>query len=142
MPFSWKTLAAGALSGAAGALAILEYQSLRTALVRDAAPDVDEEATSTLAQRFGVPTAAATVLMGAALGTVYAALGEKYPVTRAGAGSAFGAAAWLIGDELVAPAMGLVQNANSISGHASALAGHLVFGVTTECVRQLLSEAR
>lgn len=133
---------------------MLQYQSLRIALAPSAKPDVDEEATSALAQRLGrtlcghdltdeemrraVPVA--TCVRGAALGAIYAALGEKYPDARAGAGSAFGAAAWLIGDEILVPVLGLLHGNHTLSGHASALAGHVVFGLTTEAARALTGE--
>jgi uncharacterized membrane protein YagU involved in acid resistance len=65
-------------------------------------------------------------------------------MVTAGAGSAYGAAVWLVGDEAVVPLLGLSKPPSQYpaSTHAYALASHLVYGLTLEggrrAVRALL----
>jgi hypothetical protein len=81
--------------------------------------------------------------MGVVSGGVYGALAEVAPVTTAGAGLPFGAAVWMIADEVVVPALGLSKPPTEYppATHAYALASHLVYGLTTEVVRRELRRA-
>lgn len=91
------------------------------------------------------PTAGAAVhyAFGAAVGAVYgAAAGRRREVTAL-AGIPFGAAVWLLADEIGVPAAGLAKGpaAYPLSKHASALAAHVAYGATTELVRRGLLRA-
>jgi uncharacterized membrane protein YagU involved in acid resistance len=71
---------------------------------------------------------------GATSGGLYGLVGELVPLARTGWGLPFGAAVWLIADEVVVPALGLSKDAREYSAsiHAYALGAHLVYGLTTE----------
>ncbi len=77
---------------------------------------------------------------GAFAGGVYGAAAEKLDLARAGLGSLFGAILWAISDEVMVPALGLSKGPTEypLEVHASALASHLVYGVTVEAVRRAL----
>jgi len=78
--------------------------------------------------------------MGAASGLIYGIASEVAPMTTVGLGIPFGAAVWLIADDVVVPALGLAKPATEypLSTHAYALSSHLVFGLTTHLVRRAL----
>ncbi len=80
---------------------------------------------------------------GVATGGVYGALAELKPATTTGAGLPFGAAVWLIADEIIVPALGLSKPPTKypLSTHASSIASHLVYGMTTEIVRREVRRA-
>jgi hypothetical protein len=80
---------------------------------------------------------------GVAAGGLYGAMAELKPATTAGAGLPFGAAVWLIADEIIVPALGLSKPPTEypLSTHTYALASHLVYGVTTEIVRREVRRA-
>jgi len=77
---------------------------------------------------------------GSTLGAVYGAAVGLAPGTSLGWGLPFGAAVWLGADELAVPAFGLSKppTAYPVSTHASALAAHFVYGVTTDLVRRAI----
>jgi putative membrane protein len=87
--------------------------------------------------------AVAHYAMGATSGAVYGAAAELLPTATAGAGLPFGAAVWLIADELIVPALGLSKPpaAYPLSTHAYAFASHLVYGVSTEMMRRAVRRA-
>ncbi|HEX5083627.1 MAG TPA: DUF1440 domain-containing protein [Blastocatellia bacterium] len=87
--------------------------------------------------------AVAHYAMGATSGAVYGAAAELLPTATAGAGLPFGAAVWLIADELIVPALGLSKPpaAYPLSTHAYALASHLVYGLSTEMMRRAVRRA-
>ncbi len=74
---------------------------------------------------------------GAFSGSAYGLLSEYLPAARLGFGAAFGAALFLIADELSVPALGLSRSPDKypLSSHLYGLASHLVYGVSTEAVR-------
>jgi len=76
--------------------------------------------------------------MGATSGLIYGITAEIAPVTTAGLGLPFGAAVWLVADDVVVPALGLAKPATEypLSTHAYALSSHLVYGLTTDLVRR------
>lgn len=76
---------------------------------------------------------------GTGIGALYGGLAQKYEATTSGFGSAYGAAAWALGDEVAVPALGLGKKPAEIppSRHLQALAAHLVYGITLEGVRRL-----
>jgi uncharacterized membrane protein YagU involved in acid resistance len=75
--------------------------------------------------------------MGGTSGAIYGAASELMPMTHVGAGLPFGAAVWLIADDIVVPALGLSKPVTDVplSKNVYALASHLVYGLTTEAVR-------
>lgn len=87
--------------------------------------------------------AAAHYAMGVTSGAIYGAVAEIMPTAAACEGTAFGAAVWLIADELVVPASGLSRKPSDYpaSTHAYAFASHLVYGLTTEIVRRAVRRA-
>jgi hypothetical protein len=73
----------------------------------------------------------------AAVGALYGAAAEAYPGTAAMAGLPFGAALWIAADEIGVPLAGLARKPTEYPAyrHVTALASHLVFGLTVEGVR-------
>ncbi len=63
---------------------------------------------------------------------------ELAPIITTGAGLPFGAVFWLAADEAAVPALGLSKPPTEypLSTHASALASHFVYSVTTDVVRR------
>ena len=82
-------------------------------------------------------------VFGATTGAIYGAASELVPGAAMGAGLAFGAAVWVVADEIVVPALGLSKSSVEypVSKLAYALAAHLVYGVTTEAVRRITRRA-
>ena len=77
---------------------------------------------------------------GVAMGGLYGAAAEFAPQIGVGAGLPFGAAFWLVADEMVVPLLGLAADPEEYpaSTHAYALCSHLVYGLTAEAVRRSL----
>lgn len=80
--------------------------------------------------------------MGATSGLMYGIASELAPITTAGFGLPFGAAVWLIADDVVVPSLGLAKPPAEypFSEHAYALSSHLVYGLTTDLVRRAVRE--
>ncbi len=80
--------------------------------------------------------------MGAGSGLIYGVASELAPVSTAGYGLPFGAAVWVIADDIVVPALGLSKSVTEfpLSTHAYALSSHLVYGLTTDLVRRAVRE--
>lgn len=81
--------------------------------------------------------------MGGTTGALYGAVAELAPVVTASEGLAFGAAVWLLADEISVPALGFSKAPTKIpvSTHVYALASHLVYGAVAEVVRRALRSA-
>lgn len=79
---------------------------------------------------------------GTATGGLYGALAEVSPQVTVGAGLPFGAAFWLIADEVSVPLLGLSKGPTEypVSTHVYALASHLVYGMTAEVSRRALRQ--
>lgn len=77
---------------------------------------------------------------GTLIGGLYGAAAGLLPAVTFGRGTAFGAVAWLGGDEIAVPAFGLSQlpTETPASSHISALAAHLVYGAVVNGVMRLL----
>lgn len=77
---------------------------------------------------------------GISMGAVYGAATEILPQTTIGAGIPYGALIWVGADEVVVPLLGLSKASDEypLSIHASALASHLVYGLTVEIVRNAI----
>ena len=86
--------------------------------------------------------AAVHYAFGTATGGLYGALAEVTPQVTSGAGVPFGAAFWLIADEISVPLLGLSKGPTEypVSTHVYALASHLVYGVTAEMSRRALRQ--
>lgn len=80
---------------------------------------------------------------GTVVGTLYGAAAEHSALARAGSGAPFGAVLWLLSDEVAVPSLKLSRPPRDYARevHASALAAHLVYGVTTELLRRGLRQA-
>jgi putative membrane protein len=81
--------------------------------------------------------------MGATSGAIYGVAAEMDRHVTLGAGLPFGAAVWLIADELAVPAAGLAKLPSEYPAkkHVEALAAHLVYGATTDAVRRVVRRA-
>ena len=86
--------------------------------------------------------AAVHYAFGTLSGGLYGALAEVTPQVTIGAGVPFGAAFWLLADEVTVPLLGLSKGPTEYppSTHAYALASHLVYGVTAEMSRRALRQ--
>ncbi len=80
--------------------------------------------------------------MGATSGLIYGIASEIAPMTTVGLGIPFGAAVWLVADDVVVPALGLAKPATEypLPTHAYALSSHLVYGLTTDLVRRAVRD--
>ena len=86
--------------------------------------------------------AAVHYAFGTVTGGLYGALAEVTPQVTAAAGLPFGAAFWLLADEITVPMLGLSKGPTEypVSTHAYALASHLVYGVTAELSRRAVRQ--
>jgi uncharacterized membrane protein YagU involved in acid resistance len=77
---------------------------------------------------------------GMLLGGAYGALTEAVPEAASGAGVAFGALEWAIGNRVAAPQFGLLRQRGSYSKQEQlqTFAAHVVFGTSTELARRAL----
>jgi hypothetical protein len=110
-----------------------------------AADAVAHAATGEHLTRIGKATGGEIVhfAFGGAVGAMYGAAAARNREIAAWGGIPFGATVWLVADELGVPLAGLSRRptAYPLRDHASALAAHLVYGVTTELVRRGLTRA-
>lgn len=74
---------------------------------------------------------------GTLSGALYGAMAEAVPSAKAGQGMAFGAALFVVADELAVPALGLSGSPQEspLGSHVYGLASHLVYGAVLEAVR-------
>jgi putative membrane protein len=81
--------------------------------------------------------------LGTGVGGLYGAVAEVAPEITAGVGLPFGAAFWLVVDETAVPLLGLSKGPTQypLSTHVYALTSHLVYGLTTELMRQAVRKA-
>lgn len=79
---------------------------------------------------------------GAINGALYAVAAELEPRLTIGAGVPFGVAVWALADEGVVPALGWSRGPSQLSAGllTYGLLSHVVYGLTTECVRETLAE--
>jgi hypothetical protein len=75
--------------------------------------------------------------MGGISGLIYGLAVEVDEHASVGSGLPFGAAVWMVADNLVLPSVGLAKwpTAYGAKRHAYALASHLVYGLATEKLR-------
>lgn len=81
---------------------------------------------------------------GALAAAAYAVAAESKPAVSAGYGTAFGLGLWAAGDEIAVPALRLAPAPwkQPIVTHAAMFGAHVVYGLTVEAVRRMLSEER
>ena len=79
---------------------------------------------------------------GTAGGGLYGVLAEVSPQVTTAAGLPFGAAFWLIADQVTVPLLGLKKGPTEypVSTHVYSLASHLVYGMTAEFSRRALRQ--
>lgn len=160
----WKGLAAGVIGGLAASFVMEQFQALWTKLAEgdkqqqnkqqqaSSGREEDEPANEKAAEAISegvfdheltkrerkVAGEAVHYAMGATSGAIYGAMAEVFPEVAVGEGLPFGAAVWLLADDVVVPALGLSKPATAqpVSTHAYALASHLVYGLATDLVRR------
>ena len=73
-------------------------------------------------------------------GAAYGALAEVSPLARACAGTLFGAALFVVADEILVPALGWSKSPAKYpwTTHVYGFASHLVYGATTDGVRRMV----
>ncbi len=81
--------------------------------------------------------------LGIGAGAAYAVLRNRAPRTALGRGLAFGAAFWLVMDEVLTPALGLTPGPRAFpwQTHARGLAGHLALGATADATLSVMNDA-
>lgn len=75
---------------------------------------------------------------GSAVGALYGAVAEVWPLADAGFGMLYGIVLWAIGDEAAVPALRLGPPPTQVSApkHAEYLAAHLVYGIALDLTRR------
>jgi len=151
-----KGAAAGLVGGLVASFVMNEFQALWTKLSNDDAntPEAKQQEPATVKaaemvtqgtvghqlteaeKEYAGP--AVHYAMGGTSGAIYGAMSELMPAATTGAGLPFGAAVWLVADEIAVPALGLSRSPAEypLSTHGYALVSHLVYGLTTEAVRR------
>lgn len=155
---TWKGAVAGAAGGLIASWVVNQFQSGVSKLSEEFAHDNDRKSRSGGDEETTVKTAEAIseaaghqltqqekqvaapavhYAFGSTMGALYGIAAELNPKSSAGWGAPFGAALWLGADELAVPVLGLSGPTDTpVSTHASALAAHVVYGLTTEVVRR------
>src|SRR2546428_810438 len=87
------------------------------------------------------PPACPGAAVGALVGAVYGAVAEIVPRATAAAGLPFGVAIWLGAHVIAVPALDLAEPPirRPVDKEAEEFGLHLIYGMTTELVRRLLS---
>jgi putative membrane protein len=156
----WKGAVAGLVGGAVASWAMSRFQAGLSKVSGDgqsSQADDSEDATMKAAAAVSETVAdrgltkdekraggsAIHYAFGSSVGAAYGALAEVAPRTAAAWGLPFGAAVWLGADEVAVPAFGLAKSplCYPASTHASALASHLVYGLTADAVRRMVRAA-
>lgn len=74
-----------------------------------------------------------------AAGAAYAAGASRFPLLRAGRGTAFGAVLWLMGDEVAVSAAGLEDPFKTpLYSHVTALGAHVLYGMAVDAAETML----
>lgn len=154
-----KTLVAGGIAGLAGACAmsgfarvsdtLAQRTDLRSKHEATRIPYSEQEwdATTRIAQAGArriinrrlngkeerIGAAMVHYAVGAASGAAYAVLAKRFPQVGKYSGAAFGAAMWVLTDELLMPATGTTRKLRDYSmlAQANALGEHIIYAVTT-----------
>jgi hypothetical protein len=148
----WKGAAAGIAGGLLASWVMNKFQAAMAELEGKKKSSGGEDATIKTADRVSrslldhkltkkekeVAGPVVHYAMGAVSGAIYGAVSELMPVSKWGLGLPFGAAVWLVADEVALPALGLSKKPADYPAavHAKALASHLVYGLSTDLVRK------
>jgi len=158
----WKGIASGVVAGLVASYVMNQFQSGLKALLNDSketksSSEDEEPATVKAAEVISngvvdhqltksekkVAGPAMHYAMGATSGAIYGIAAELQPTVTVGAGAPFGAAVWLMADEMAVPSLGLSGPPweSPISTHVQALAAHFVYGLTTDALRRVVRSA-
>lgn len=155
----WKGIVAGVAGGLVGSWMMTQFQAQLSKLAPEPEGDSDEEDDATMKTAAAVSEAvtgrrltnqekqaagpAVHYAFGSAMGGVYGGLSEVVPAAAEGWGLPFGTVLWFAADEVAVPAFGLSGSPadSPASVHASALASHLVYGLTADVVRRAVRAA-
>ncbi len=147
----WQGAMAGMVGGLVASWTMNQFQSL---LSSSSSQDDGDNATQKAAEAMAEPildreltksekrTAGPVVhyAFGTLMGGLYGLLAERSPTVACAGGLPFGAGLWFGADEVAVPAFGFGPRASETpaSTHVSALAAHLVYGLTTDLVRRAM----
>jgi putative membrane protein len=154
-PSLWKGAVAGLIGGLAASWAMNQFQTALSAVSdhenEQESGEDSEDATMKAADGLsktvlGRPLTTAEkrsagpvlhYVFGSAVGVAYGVMAEEMPQMAMAYGAPFGTAVWIGADEIAVPAFGLSKPPAEypLSTHASALAAHVVYGVTADLVR-------
>ncbi|MGC1371801.1 MAG: DUF1440 domain-containing protein [Candidatus Sulfotelmatobacter sp.] len=160
-----KTLVAGGIAGLAGACAMSGFARLSDTLAQRISlgskrkatrlPYSEQEwdATTRIAQAAArrllnrrlnakeerIGAAMVHYAVGATSGAAYVVLAKRFPQVGKYSGAIFGAAMWLLSDELLMPSTGTTRKLRNYSAlaQANALGEHIVYAVTTDTLLRL-----
>lgn len=152
----YKGLIAGSIGGLAASWVMTQFQALLSkALTGQSNPHEGqgEDATVKTAKKLSCAVADHELTdeekkkagpfvhyaYGTGIGALYGGMVQRFEPAKSGFGSAYGAAAWALGDEVAVPAFGLGKKPTEapVSQQFQMLAAHLVYGMTLEGVRRL-----
>ena len=160
-----RGMAAGFLGGLVGAWAMNQYQGLESKIKDNCSGDSGREKSSEGSEDATMKAAAWVVEsvagiklsheqkkaagpivhygFGAVMGAAYGAVMERRQRSSSAGGAMLGMSLLLGADELAVPALGLSKSPSEtpLASHTSAMAAHLVYGVTTEAVRRRIRRA-
>ena len=150
----------GFSAGLMGALAMDDYNRLKIAITRSSVSPLpygaqEWEATTRIvnsaAARIGWKPSPAQTKNGAAIvhyataaaaGIVYGILMRRPRKASRWVGACFGTAMWLLGNELLLPAAGILERTDfTLATRADALAEHVIFGVSVDKAYRKLTAA-
>lgn len=154
-----KGIIAGAVAGIAATFVMSQFQNLTSYLSDsgDSSGGKDEPATVKAAEALSekilghelvenekqTAGVAMHYVMGGVSGAIYGATTEYTDFTKMGFGLPFGSAVWAIADDFIVPALGFSKSPLEypLSTHAYALSSHMVYGATSEFVRNAVRKA-
>ncbi len=158
-PSIWKGVAAGLAGGLVGTWVMTQFQGQLSKLspAPEGNGDSGDDATMKTAAALSKSVtghrltkkekaAAGPVVhyaFGSLMGAAYGVVAEGVPQAADGWGLPFGTVLWIGADEVAVPMLGLAGSPaeSPVSVHASALASHLVYGLTTDFVRRAVRAA-
>jgi putative membrane protein len=163
----WKGLVAGVAGGLAASFVMEKFQAVWATMAKNYEKKTDKAAHRSRKEKEPATIRAASSIseglfrhkltkyekrvagpavhyaMGATSGAIYGVAAEVFPPVTTGSGAPFGAAVWLIADDMTLPAIGLAKwpTKYPASTHLYALASHVVYGLVTEAVRRAVRSA-
>lgn len=136
-------LLTGALAGAAGGLLMKALVEVVDPRAFGLSSETDEKSAHAIWQAMAWPPlsnsqarrigALLHYLFAIATGAAYAETAQRWPAVRTARGAAFGAALWLLGDEVAVCVSGLENPRNTpAKSHVSALVAHVAYGAVLD----------